>query len=168
MPAIPLPDEARFQPLSEDDLMIPANGPDEAGFRMRQLDRLRRFGTSYAYGVYVRDKLAHVSWLLPPAAVALEHPRILTLKKGEAEITGAETLPQFRGRRLYGFAIQQIFKIAQGSGIRRIYMKTREENASSQIGILKAGLHLTGVVTVFTPPAISSKAFVMRRFRAVG
>lgn len=168
LPEIPAPEEARFQPLSEDDLMMPANGPGEAEFRMRQMDRLRRFGTSHAYGVYVRNKLAHISWLLPPAAVALEQPRILTIKKGEAEITGAETLPQFRGRRLYGFAIQQIFKIAKESGIRRIYMKTREENASSQIGILKAGLHLTGVVTVFTPPAISSKTFVVRRFRAVG
>ena len=138
---------------------------DEPQFRQRQLDRLRRFGISHAYGVYVGDKLAHVSWLLPPAAVALEHPAILSLGDGEAEITACETLPEFRGRGLYAFAIQQIFQIAQDLGIRRIYMKTLRNNTSSQAGVLKAGLHLTGVLTVVTPPAIPWKTFVLRRFR---
>jgi len=164
MPTIPTPIDARFQPLSEDDLMTL---PIEPQFRQRQLDRLHRFGTSYAFGVYVGDKLAHVSWLLPLAAVVLEHPIILPLEEGEAEITGCETLPEFRGKSLYAFAIQQIFQIAQKSGIRRICMKTRKDNRSSQSGIVKAGLHLTGVVTVITPPAIPCKTFVLRRFRTV-
>ena len=167
MPTIPAPIGARFQPLSEDDLMTLAFSADDPQFRQRQLDRLRRFGTSHAYGVYVGDKVAHVSWLLPPTAVALEHPAILHLGDGEAEITACETLPEFRGRGLYAFAIQQMFKIAQDSGIRRIYMKTLRDNTSSQAGILKAGLHRTGVVTVVTPPAIPWKTFVLRRFRTV-
>ena len=167
MPQIPTPVGARFQPLSEDDLMTLAFSADDPQFRQRQMDRLHRFGTSHAYGVYVGDKLAHVSWLLPPAAVAIERPAILPLGDGEAEITGCETLPEFRGRGLYAYAIQQIFTIAQDSGIRRICMKTLRDNASSQAGILKAGLHLTGVVTAVTPPAIPWKTFVVRRFRTV-
>lgn len=165
MPPIPVPPRARFQPLSEDDLNIPVITPDEAEFRRRQLERLRRYGTSHAYGVYVGDKLAHVSWLLPASVAALERPKILKLGEDEAEITASETLPAFRGRRLYVFAIQQIFGIAQQSGIRKIYMKARRENTSSQIGILKAGLRLTSIVTVFTPPAIPGKTFVLRRLR---
>jgi len=164
IPTIPTPVGARFQPLSEDDLKTWAIDTDDLQFRQRQLDRFHRFGTSHAYGVYVGDKLAHVSWFLPPAALALEHPAILPLDDGEAEITGCETVPEFRGRGLYAFAIQHIFHIARDSGIRRIYMKTRSDNTSSQAGILKAGLHLTGVVTVVTPPAFPWKTFVLRHF----
>jgi hypothetical protein len=65
------------------------------------------------------------------------------------------------------FAIQQIFQIAQNSGIRRVYMKTLKDNVSSQSGILKAGLHLAGAVTVVTPPGIPSKTYVVRRYRMV-
>jgi hypothetical protein len=165
MPPIPTPVGARFQPLSEDDLMALAVDAQDPQFRQRQLDRLQRFGPSHAYGVYLGGRLAHVSWFIPAAAVALEHPRILSLHDGEAEITGCETLPEFRGRNLYAFAIQQIFGIAQKSGIRRICMKTRKDNKSSQAGILKAGLQPTGVVTVVTPPAIPSKTFVLGRLR---
>jgi hypothetical protein len=111
--------------------------------------------------------LAHVSWLLPPTAAVLEGPKILTLDDDETEITASEILPGFRGRGLYGFATLQIFQLAQRSGIRKIYMKGQKENTSSQIGILKAGLHLTSVVTVVTPPAIPDKAFVLRSLRAV-
>lgn len=48
---------AEFRKLSEDDL----HHLDvvDAGFRRRQLDRLARFGRSYAYGVIVEGKLAH-------------------------------------------------------------------------------------------------------------
>jgi ribosomal protein S18 acetylase RimI-like enzyme len=167
MPTIPTPVGARFQPISEKDVMMLAINTNEPQFRQRQLDRLHRYGASLAYGVYIGDKLAHISWFLPPAAVALEQPVILRLDDGEAEITGCETLPEFRGRGLYPFAIQQIYQIAQDSGIRRIYMKTRKSNTSSQSGILKAGLHLTGVVTLVAPPEIFSKTFILRRFRLV-
>jgi len=167
MRPIPVPNGARFQPLSSYDLLALAPDAHEPQFRERQLNRLQRFGTSHAYGVYIGDKLAHVSWLLPPAAAALERPKILPLNDGEAEITGCETLPEFRGRNLYAFAIQQIFRTARSSGIHRIFMKTRKDHSSSQSGILKAGLLPSGIVTVFTPPAIPSKSFVLRRLRTV-
>ena len=167
LPAIPAPAGARFRPLSGDDLLRPANGKEEAEFLQRQLERLRRFGTGHAYGVYIGEKLAHVSWLLPPSAVALERPKFLALQEGEAEITGSETLSGFRGKKLYPFAIQQIVQVAQHSGIRRVYMKARKENLPSQAGILNAGLHLSGELTVVTPPAIPGKTLVLRRFGTV-
>jgi hypothetical protein len=165
MQPIPVPIGARFQPLSPYDLLALAPDVDEPQFRERQLDRLQRFGTSHAYGVYIGDKLAHVSWLLPPAAVALERPRILTLNHGEAEITGCETLPEFRGRNLYAFAIQQIFQTARSAGIHKICMKTRKDDFASQSGILKAGLQPAGIVTVVTLPVIPSKSFVLRHLQ---
>lgn len=165
---IAAPEGARFQALSESDLTRAAGGKEEFEFRQRQLERLRGFGAGRAYGVYVGDKLAHVSWLLPPETVALERPKFLALQADEAEITGSETLPGYRGRKLYPFAIQQIVQVAHDSGIRRVLMKTRKENLPSQAGILKAGLRLSGEMTVITPPAIPGKMLMLRRFGTAG
>ncbi|MBZ5642605.1 MAG: GNAT family N-acetyltransferase, partial [Acidobacteriia bacterium] len=100
--------------------------------------------------------------------VALERPKFLALQADEAEITGSETLPGYRGRKLYPFAIQQIVQVAHDSGIRRVLMKTRKENLPSQAGILKAGLRLSGEMTVITPPAIPGKMLMLRRFGTAG
>jgi len=159
-------DDVRFERLSEQDLTEMAEVPDFPSFRQDQLDRLKVFGQSYAYGVYVGSDLAHVSWLLPPEALLREPPPlILRLKENEAEITGCETVPQFRRRGLYGFAIHRIFDVARTKGIRRIYMKTQESNVASQSGILKAGLKPIGKVTLFAPPAMPSRLWVFRGLR---
>ena len=161
LPAMAAPAGARFQILSEADLVRTSGGTEECEFRERQLDRLRRFGAGCAFGVYLEERLAHVSWLLPPEAVALERPRFLKLEQGEAEITGSETLSLFRGRNLYPFAIQQIVQAARESGIRKIYMKARKENLPSHAGILKAGFLLSEEIRALTPPGIPGRTLVL-------
>lgn len=156
----------RFELLSEDRIQAVPVTAENREFRERQLERLRRLPGSRPYGVYVGESLAHVSWLLPASAVALENPQILRLRDEEGEISGCETLPEFRGKNLYSFAVQNISRIARDIGIRRIYMKTLEGNSASQSGILKAGLFPIGSITVVTPPSIFGKALVIRRLKA--
>ena len=164
MPTIAVPSGAHFRPLIKSDLRALEIDTGDHEFWQRQLKRLDKFGSGHVYGVYIGDKLAHISWLLPPAALGLESPLILRLQNGEAEISACETLPEFRGRGLYPFAIQQICKVAAEAGFHTIYMKTQAHNRSSQAGIHKAGLRMIGIATVFTPPAMPNKQLVIRRF----
>jgi len=154
--------EARLEPLNEEQLVQAASTFDDPDFQNRQLERLRRFGKSYAYGVYVGTSIAHVSWLLPPSAVAADLPAVLELEDGEAEITGCETAPAFRGQGLYGYAIQSIAGLARDQGIRRIYMKTLDANVASLRGIQKAGLTPIGSVRLIHPPLLPSRTLVRR------
>lgn len=153
---------AEFRSLSEDELRN-LDAIDDA-FRSRQLERLARFGQSYAYGVLIEGKLAHISWLLPPRAVESESPAILQLRHDQAEITACETLPEYRRRGIYGVAIRELFAVARQRGIRRVYMKTAAKNKASQAGILKAGLRSAGVAMLIVPPLLR-RTWVLRLFR---
>jgi RimJ/RimL family protein N-acetyltransferase len=161
VPVAPVPD-ARLEPLNEEQLAALPCPVDEPDFRSRQLERLRRFGKSYAFAVRVGDTIAHISWLLPPSAVASEIPVVLELQEGEAEITGCETDSAFRGKGLYGYAIQSLAVLAREQGIRRIYMKTHETNLASQRGIRKAGLSPAGFVRLIHLPLVPSRTIVRR------
>lgn len=161
VPVAPLP-EARLEPLNEEQLALLPCPVDDPDFRRRQLERLRRFGKSYAFAVRVGDMIAHISWLLPPSAVASEVPVVLELQEGEAEITGCETSSAFRGKGLYGYAIQCLASLARKQGIRRIYMKTLETNLASQRGIQKAGLSPAGSVRLIHLPLVPSLTIIRR------
>jgi hypothetical protein len=151
-----------FTALQSDDLQaLPA---DDASFRSRQLERLRRFGASYAYAVTVDRKLAHISWLLPAQAMERDLPRVFRPLADEAEITGCETLPQYRGRGIYPFAVRNLIEVVRRDGIRRILMKTSADNRASRAGIEKAGLHRLGSAVLITTP-IFDRPVIWRRFR---
>ncbi len=160
-PVAPVP-EARLEPLNEEQLAALPCPVDDPDFRSRQLERLRRFGKSYAFVVRVGDTIAHISWMLPPSAVASEIPVVLELQEGEAEITGCETAPAFRGKGLYAYAIQCLASLARNQGIRRIYMKTHETNFASQRGIQKAGLRPAGSVRLIHLPLAPSHTIIRR------
>jgi RimJ/RimL family protein N-acetyltransferase len=162
-PAVGLPG-VRLERLSPERLQALPNPPEDSTFRQRQLDRLERFGQSFAFGVYLGDRLAHISWLLPPDAVALEGIEPWRLNEHEVEITGCETLPAFRGKGLYPFAIQQLAGVAQQQGVRRIFMKTTPANIASQRGMIKAGLKPAGCLYIVHPPLRPSTAIVIRNF----
>lgn len=165
LPPLPPVPEARLEPLTEEQLATlpcPADDPD---FRSRQLERLQRSGKSHAYAVHVGNTIAHISWLLPPAVVAADDPQILQLREGEAEITGCETAAEFRGKGLYGYAIQCLAILAREQGVRRIYMKTQESNVASQRGIQKAGLSPIGSIRLMHPPLAPSRTIVRRMLK---
>jgi hypothetical protein len=115
--------------LDEEELRSIENPADDPEFRNRQIERLQRFGHSYAYVVRIGGMVAHVSWLLPSSAVLRDHPPILLkLREDEAEITACGTISAFRGSGLYPYAIQRLVEVARACGIRRVYMKTRVSN----------------------------------------
>jgi RimJ/RimL family protein N-acetyltransferase len=161
-PVPPIPD-AQLEPLNEDQLAALPCPVDDPDFRDRQMERLRRFGKSYAYRIRVGDTTAHISWLLPQSAVASDVPTVLALQEGEAEIAGCETAVEFRGKGLYRYAIQCLASLAGDQGIRRIYMKTLDTNVASQRGIQKAGLSPIGSVRLIHPPLAPSCTIIRRK-----
>jgi hypothetical protein len=162
---VPEPPGANVELLNGEELRHVENPADDPEFRNRQVERLHRFGQSYAYGVRLGAAIAHVSWLLPSSAVLRDPPILLELREDEAEITGCETISAFRGRGLYPYAIRRIVEVARSCGIRRVYMKTRDTNESSQRGILKAGFERVGSIRVITPPLAPSRTFVLRNVK---
>lgn len=158
----PQHDGLEFRKLSREDLLS-LQVQDDA-FRARQVQRLNRFGDSYAYAVFADGRLAHVSWLLPSVAMKRDLPQVLIPRNREAEITACETLPSFRGRGLYGFAIRSLLDVARREGIVRVFMKTTVENKESQSGIQKAGLPRIGSAVLLGLP-FAPRPVVWRRFR---
>jgi len=151
----------RFRYLA--DVQLRSLRADPA-FCARQLERLHRFGASYAYAVYISDTLAHISWLLPASVLAIDEPRVFRAMAHEAEITACETLPEFRGQGVYPFAIGHVCAVAKEQGVQRIFMKTNPTNAASRAGIMKAGLQLVGSAWLINVPR-TPRAFVLRQFR---
>jgi RimJ/RimL family protein N-acetyltransferase len=160
----PPPDDApglAIRPLSADEVRaLESSDPD---FRARQIERLERFGASYAHAVICDGQIAHVSWLLPPEAMDRDPPHVIRGKPEEAEITACETLPEFRGRGIYPFAIRSLMRLAHTQGTRRVFMKTDFDNVASQSGIEKAGLKRIGVATLIMLP-ITQRQTIWRRF----
>jgi hypothetical protein len=117
LPAPQFPAAVSFRKLSDEDL---ESLPMTDDFRQEQRSRRKRLGKNTAYGVFYDNNLAHIAWLIVPEC---ETPKQLNLKPGEAEITACVTLPEFRGRGLYGVAIRAIVQTARDSGIQTVYMK---------------------------------------------
>jgi hypothetical protein len=156
-------ERAEFRSLDEQDFRAL---PMPEDFRAEQLSRARRNHPPRAFGVMCDGTLAHVSWLYDRAAEGESPPRYLDLAPHEAEISACVTLPNFRGRGVYGIAIRGIAEVASQNGIVRIYMKTAPSNAASQRGIVKAGLTPCGrVMRVFLPLRPSGTGVMLRRFR---
>jgi RimJ/RimL family protein N-acetyltransferase len=153
--------------LAEKDLRSLANA--DGDFRARQLARLARLGKSYAYAVMYNERLAHISWMLPAGAAAMDPPRVFKLRAREAEITACETLPEFRGKGAYRFAIESLIAAAARTGIRRVFMKANATNRGSWTAIEHAGVKRLGIALIITPPLIGSQWMLrVSRFRAGG
>lgn len=151
-----------FRSFSGEDLQ--ALAVDDAEFCERQINRLKRFDGSFAYGVFADGKLSHISWLLPPNAIARDIPQVLRPNTDEAEITCCETLPGFRGRGIYGYAISKLLQLAKDQGVRRVFMKTAADNTASQSGIEKAGLVRVGSATLIVLP-VTQRTVTLRHFK---
>lgn len=159
----PPPADTGFELVELDHAVLEALDAGGENFRHRQLQRVSRFGASYAFAVRVNGEIANVSWLLPREAIVRDIPKILRPADGEYEITGAETLEPFRGRGIYEWAIHALMHKAASRGATRVYMKTADDNLVSQAGIVKAGLPLIGTARVVNVPH-SARYFIIRSF----
>lgn len=147
VPTPSLPADISFRKLMDADL----NKIEPVVLRHEQLARSKALGFNGAYAVFVKGAIAHVSWLLTQEFDKVPPP-LVALKRDEAEITACVTLPEYRGRGLYGIAIQSICQVAREQGIQRVFMKTKPSNTASQKGIQKAGLKACGQILQVIPP----------------
>ena len=130
------------------------------------LERSRRLGFNDAYGVFVAGELAHISWLVGADHDRLCPVRNVKVRPGEAEIGPCSTLPRFRGRGLYAYAIRSLAQIAAAKSIRRLYMITHVRNRASQRGIEKGGLRRCGsIVRIVFPFLSSTRGITLRGHR---
>lgn len=162
IPAPPALSNVYCKSLSDAELLALVDRRPELKY---QRDFLETIGESRAYGVYLDDQLANISWLLMPEHGARRTVRHIKLRAGEAEIAACVTLPEHRGSHLYPFAIQTLCTIAREAGVRRVFMITGGENVSSQRGILRAGLRPCGHVLRFVLPFFPSRPGLILRGR---
>lgn len=163
--ALPIPRAlavcSEVAPLSKRDLrnlQLP-----EVKVRRSQLELLSLFGRSYAYATTVEGEIAHISWLLPPAASAMETPVMFRLKEDQAEISASQTLQRYRRMGIYRSVIWQLLSIARQQGIAKVYMKTNWDNKASQKAIRKAGLEFAGIIVCLKLP-LSWRVWVLRLY----
>lgn len=132
-----------------------------------QAERVKIVGFNDAYGAFVRDKLAHISWLVNYERNQVCRFRNIWLREHEAEIRHCYTLREFRGRGLYPFMIRWLCGEAASQGIRRVFMLVAEDNLSSKRGIEKAGLQRAGRVVRWWLPFLQQPLLVWKGYRLV-
>ena len=152
---------SEIAPLSERNLR--SLQVSEAKVRTSQLELLSLLGRSYAYAATVEGEIAHISWLLPAAASAMETPMMFRLSENQAEISASHTLLKYRGRGIYRSVIWQLLSIARQRGVAKIYMKTNWDNKASQKAIRKAGFEFAGIIVRLKLP-LSWRVWVLRLY----
>lgn len=128
-------------------------------------ERLVRLGVNQAYGVFIGDQLAHVSWMITKE-IEPKTGDVIQLLTDEIEITACFTVPEFRGRGLYPRAIRHMMHAARQLGYRRVFMKVRPDNIGSIRGIIKAGLRRAGTAFHVESPLLPDGEIVLRTHRA--
>jgi RimJ/RimL family protein N-acetyltransferase len=160
----PAPPDLRnvsFKKLTDGELASLPELKDEAS-------RAETFGFNNAYGALVDGRVVHVSWLFERVHSEARGLPVLGLREGEAEIGFCATLPEYRGRGIYPYALEQLCRIAASRGIRRILMFTLADNLASQRGILKAGFRRCGRTFMYVPPFSNGARRVFFRLFRLG
>lgn len=159
-----VPDGIQFRKLTDECL----NTYCAAGSEMeRQRERFMELGYNDAYGAFLGDELAHVSWLVSAAHDVCSPIRDVKLRPGEMEITHCQTARAYRGKGIYPAMIRFLTEQARLAGVRRLFMVTDPLNEASKKGILKGGLHACGTITrIRCPFVFGEKAARFRGYRA--
>ena len=152
LPRLPEDSKIRVVKLADDHLRELCRALPEFH---RQAERIDEFGFNDAFGVFVNDELAHVSWLVTADHDRLMSEREVKLREGEAEITHCYTAESFRGKGIYPLAVRSLCEHASTAGIQRVFMATDPANTSSLRGIAKAGLKSAGQVFRLRLPFLS-------------
>jgi RimJ/RimL family protein N-acetyltransferase len=103
-----------------------------------------RYGLDQCYVATVGDEIAHVVWLYYPDEQDRQPTRWLKLRPDEAEFAIAQTLPQFRGRRVYPHVFHELLCRLRDEGYLYAYAYIEPDNIPSRRGIDKVGFKLIG------------------------
>jgi hypothetical protein len=159
-----VPAGSEFRKITDQELLEAA---DEHPEMNRYKNIYEKSLTNDAYGVYLDGALAHVSWLVSADHDRLANERNVKLRIGEAEITHAVTLGQYRKHGLYSYAIRCLVGLCEQRNTTRVYMITGTDNLASQRGIEKAGLRPAGRIWRFKFRHLGRRSFVIRGHRLI-
>ena len=159
------PAGAEFRKITDQELLEAANQHAEMN-RYKKI--YEKSLINDAYGVYLDGALAHVSWLVHADHDRVAEERNVKLRTGEAEITHAVTLDQYRNRGLYSYAIRCLAGVCERCNIRRVFMITGSDNAASRKGIEKAGLRSAGRIWRVKNRHLGGRSFAIRGHRLNG
>ena len=104
-------------------------------------DRLH--GARQFYAGYWNGELAHVSWVFTHE----DRTPQVALAPGEAELNGAYTVKEFRGKGLLPAVERAILRDLRCRGFATAYTHVSVDNVSSLRGVAKAGFRPVGVLT---------------------
>jgi ribosomal protein S18 acetylase RimI-like enzyme len=155
--------DAVFRRLDRSELVSALGVPKDV--MKRQANRLKRFGEDCCYGAFVGGALAAFAWLVPHEKMHNDVPHILIGEAGEAEMTGAETLPRYRGKSLYGFVIDNCIAAAGELGIDAVYFKTYPSNVAARRVFEKNRYKFVGVSYILKIPGVEKPFVWPRRFQ---
>lgn len=164
---LPAPAQADLKLLSLDERTLHQSIAAHADIMQVQARALERHGAEGAYGVFAGARLVHVLWLITPALDVKYPVRNVKLRSGEVEITHAVTLPEFRGRGLFTYAVGALASVAKSHGAQTLYMITGKQNVASQRAIEKAGLQSAGQILRLRLPYPRGKSLVWRGHRVL-
>lgn len=107
-------------------------------FHEDRLHGARRFYLGFCDG-----RLGHISWVFTRG----DRTPQIDLAEGEAELNGAYTVKEFRGRSLLPTVERAILRDLKREGYRTVYTHVAVDNLSSQRGVVKAGFQPEGILT---------------------
>jgi len=158
-----LHEQFRFAKVPTSDLYDTQKLPIEVAERQKR--RFKRFDGNYCYGTYFDNKLIAFAWLLPHDIMRKDTPAIINAAENEAEITGAETLPDYRGMGAYGFQIRNLAHVAHTLGFSRVYIKTNSDNHAALRSFEKEQVSYLGTTRQMRVPFTNRTFAIRRRFR---
>lgn len=133
-----------------------------------QAEAFKANGFNDAFGAFVGDEVANLSWLVTAEHDQTRSESEIRLGAGEAEITTCYTAKKFRGKGIYPNMIRALCQLAAASGVQRVYMCTLLTNLASQRGIKKAGLQPCGQVVRIGLPFLWRSKLRFRGHRWIG
>jgi GNAT superfamily N-acetyltransferase len=118
------------------------------------------------YAVYQGGHFASICSLMTADLDRQVNKRLVRLGPEEMEVVKGFTLPEYRGRGLFTFALQSICRVAQEHGAKCVVAITAWDNVPSRRANEKAGFRRAGWIVVIEPPLIGT-AFrpVLQLFR---
>lgn len=160
---VPVPepmDHVQMRKLSDDEVaQLPSEHPELREYSRR----LRGKGFNDAYGIFLKEKLAHVAWMITAEHDALLPYRGVKLWPHEVEITHCVTQSEFRRRGLYLYAIRRLCELAAAKGSTKVYMAANVTNVASQKGIEAAGLERQGLLLRYRHRCLPEKLVLVFR-----
>jgi hypothetical protein len=100
------------------------------------------YGVKHFYLAFWDNKLAHISWVFS----SRDRTPLISLKPNQVEIRHVRTLEQYRGHRIFTYALSIIVEELRSQGVDEIYSHVLDRNWPSHRAFIDSGFRATGFV----------------------